>query len=394
MYIEVVGKKVDDFCNKKVILFGAGSCGRRALEEFEKIGVQIVGFCDNNPKLIGSKIDKYPVLGPQELNTYQDANIIITSTYEEEIKKQLDDLKLDNVYIAKIGVLKKTIAKKEFHNLILDTKESNDMIAKGLRSNQPFFIGRLGSVELECISHYLYFLQRKDGKNNLYPDNVKYIMNINAGFFPTNELYLDKFSRCYLDNIKTMDLIWSMWFSEYEDRIYQEYAPKVPVIEYDSTCLPIQLSHSWVQALEGKKVLVIHPFQKSIEQNYLKRDLIYPNGFLPEFQLTTIKAVQSIAGNQTSYDDWFSALDSMQKQMDQVDFDIVLIGAGAYGLPLAAYAKKMGKKAVHVGGILQLFFGIKGKAWDYMNIYNEHWTNPEPEETPSNFKKVEAGRYW
>ena len=41
------------------------------------------------------------------------------------------------------------------------------------------------------------------------------------------------------------------------------------------------------------------------------------------------------------------------------NFDIALIGCGAYGFPLAAFVKGIGKKAVHIGGPLQLFFGIK-----------------------------------
>ena len=50
----------------------------------------------------------------------------------------------------------------------------------------------------------------------------------------------------------------------------------------------------------------------------------------------------------------------MKSQMDQTDYDIALIGCGAYGFPLAAHAKRMGKQAIHMGGSLQLLFGIRG----------------------------------
>lgn len=53
--------------------------------------------------------------------------------------------------------------------------------------------------------------------------------------------------------------------------------------------------------------------------------------------------------------------------MDAVDYDIVLLGCGAYGFPLAAYAKRRGKQAIHMGGSLQLLFGIKGKRWEDQN---------------------------
>lgn len=49
----------------------------------------------------------------------------------------------------------------------------------------------------------------------------------------------------------------------------------------------------------------------------------------------------------------------MKDEIDKRDYDIALIGCGAYGFPLAAHIKRSGKKAVHLGGALQLLFGIK-----------------------------------
>ena len=80
--------------------------------------------------------------------------------------------------------------------------------------------------------------------------------------------------------------------------------------------------------------------------------------------------------------------------MKEIDFDIALIGAGAYGFPLGAYAKQLGKQALHIGGALQLYFGIRGAYYDQFGYHNEFWTRPLEEEKPKGFKKVEAGRYW
>jgi hypothetical protein len=76
-----------------------------------------------------------------------------------------------------------------------------------------------------------------------------------------------------------------------------------------------------------------------------------------------------------------------------------IIGAGAYGLPLAACAKKMGKISIHLGGATQLLFGIKGKRWEerseYANLINEYWTYASEEEKPPHGDKVDGtGPYW
>lgn len=391
MYIEIENSDIKEFQNQEVILFGAGSCGLRAVEEFEKVGAKIIGFCDNNRALAGTKLEGYTILTPEDINSYPEASVIITSTYDKEIKKQLEEMKISKNYLAKVGVLKSTIPFEEFRNEKLSKEEANKAIYQGLVGDKPYFVGRLGSVELECICHYQYLLNRKKEE---YPPNVKMIMNINAGFFPKEDSLLDRFSELYIRDLATMDLIWTMWFSRFEDRLYQDCIPNTPISAYDDTFLPIDLEQPWTAALEGKKVLVIHPFETSIQENYKNITQIYPSGLIPQFDLITLPAVQSIAGTKTKYNTWFDALEDMERKIDNIDFDIALIGAGAYGLPLAAYVKKIGKKAVHVGGALQLYFGIKGKAWNKLGIYNDNWTSPLASERPEGFKKVEAGRYW
>ncbi len=165
------------------------------------------------------------------------------------------------------------------------------------------------------------------------------------------------------------------------------------------TLEPYDFEHPWSKALEGKKVLVIHPFAKTIEMQYKKRELLFANkDVLPAFELITLKAVQTIAGEQADFETWFDALAYMERQIDAIDFDVAIIGCGAYGFPLAAYVKQIGKKGIHLGGATQFLFGIKGKRWEDIPemaaMMNEHWVRPLPEETPKQNKKVEGGCYW
>ena len=93
-------------------------------------------------------------------------------------------------------------------------------------------------------------------------------------------------------------------------------------------------------------------------------------------------------------------------------FDICILGCGAYGLPLAAFVKRLGKQAIHMGGATQLLFGIKGRRWiedyngywhyrpgidiniDYKPLFNDYWVFPGDSERPKDMKKVENGCYW
>lgn len=86
----------------------------------------------------------------------------------------------------------------------------------------------------------------------------------------------------------------------------------------------------------------------------------------------------------------------MTEEAVKQDFDVALIGCGAYGFQLASRIKKMGKVSIHMGGALQTLFGIKGSRWDkqYSSMYNNAWVYPSAAETPAGAEKVEGGCYW
>lgn len=95
----------------------------------------------------------------------------------------------------------------------------------------------------------------------------------------------------------------------------------------------------------------------------------------------------------------FTSLNLMKNKIDSLEFDISLVGCGAYGLPIGSYIKNHKKKsAIHLGGSLQILFGIIGNRWvsnqRIMRFFNEHWTRPIDSERIINFNTIEGGCYW
>jgi hypothetical protein len=225
-------------------------------------------------------------------------------------------------------------------------------------------------------------------------------MSNNAGFFPADDNSLDAFSGLYLDILRQADAL-AVWFNQYEDVICNTYCRDAELVHLD--CLaPYHFANPWSLRLAGRKVLVIHPFAESIQRQYAeKRRLLFADPeVLPEFELKTVKAVQSIAGSKVKFATWFDAYHHMCDEMASIDFDICLIGAGAYGLPLASFAKSLGKQAIHMGGVTQILFGIRGRRWEELYaettalLFNEHWVRPMQSETPASKDIVEEGCYW
>lgn len=213
-----------------------------------------------------------------------------------------------------------------------------------------------------------------------------------SGFFPGSVSKIEQFCELMLADMPEVNILGSWLVGE---QYFEKYLASAKKLELKSI-EPYFSIDPWTRALKGKRVLVVHPFTKTIASQYERREFLFDNkDFLPEFKLKTIKAVQSIAGEKTEFCTWFDALDYMKAEIDKEDYDICLIGCGAYGFPLAAHVKRRGKKAFHIGGSLQLLFGIKGKRWENeKRLGNEYWVFPRKDETPKAASTIEGGCYW
>lgn len=286
----------------------------------------------------------------------------------------------------------------------------NQLIYDRLLREEPLLVGRLGANEAAATANYLDLLQYEQlphtsdkvlfqlrGGLAEWQPGIRTALTRNAGVFPDTPTALAAFGVAYLKAISQIDILahWDVHRVEATITEHGSKPEKVPL-----RCLePYYFKAPWSAALQGKRVLVIHPYKDSILKQYEKRNLIFENqNILPAFDLQVLRAVQSIAGTPTPYASWHEALLAMQEQIQARDFDIALIGAGAYGLPLAAYIRKLGRKAVLMGGATQILFGIRGKRWDthplISTLYNQHWTRPAETERPANFSQIEGGCYW
>lgn len=289
---------------------------------------------------------------------------------------------------------------------VIIQKLIRDKILSGL----PLMVARFGSIELtslenaknirDHVSIWRYISWQ--GEPNYFRNSQAKALCNNAGFFPMpDEKMMMHFLSLYEEDMKEVDILGS-W--RYNEKYFSNELKSSLKVDRE-LMTPLLCEHPWTEALAGKRVLVVHPFATTIESQYKNWDKLFPGtNILPEFTLMTMKAVQSQAGEKTVFKDWFEALEFQKTEIDKYDYDICLLGCGAYGFPLAAHCKRQGKQAIHLGGVLQLLFGIKGRRWEtedtylkqyrYLDYYNEYWVRPSQEEVPTNAKNVENGCYW
>lgn len=317
-------------------------------------------------------------------------------------------------YILKsIRMISKKIHKYDWHDysrIEYMGQQANDFIRKSIiESKDGLLIAKFGTIELNsicCCKRRRAGLKKSDyidyfrGKGTLFPkDALEYLYN-NAGFFPKSLELQEKFTDLVLNDIKDIDILGS--YVDQETYLSSElmHCSKIDIYGY---CAPFAWVNPWTEVLKDKKVLIVHPFTESIKNQYKNREKLFNDTkVLPQFkELILIKAVQSIAGNgeKTGFKNWFDALEYMENEVDKHDYDIALIGCGAYGMSLAAHCKRKGKIAIHMASWIQMLFGIYGQRWlidqpEFAHLINEYWVRPLESEKPENVQKVENGAYW
>jgi len=275
----------------------------------------------------------------------------------------------------------------------VDREEGSAIIREKLKTDEPFMAARIGFNEMSMMKAYDFSRKEKF-------ENVMTNMCDVAGFFPKDYDLGYRFLTLMEDSLREVDLL-AVMNTPFEEYYVRRDTPKDSKVTSFSVMEFWELAESWTTALKGKKVLVVHPFEESIKRQYPKRKKLFgEKNYLPDFQLITYKAVQT-AGGETDerFANWFEALEFMEKEIAELDFDVAVLGCGAYGFPFSAFIKKMGKQVIHMGGVSQILFGIKGNRWikkgsTIAPFMNEEWIFPLPEETPSDVNRMEGGPYF
>lgn len=270
---------------------------------------------------------------------------------------------------------------------MLSPEQSHQIAINAILNKTPFSIGKLGANECNTIYRYIHNV-------------ISYVPELEtvAGVFPLTQETIDKFSRIYLDDLKEIDILLSWANGWGEDKVLNYINYSNQLTDSFKGIEPFFMENNWTNHLGGKKVLVISSHINSIEYQYPNLDKIWDRKlFKDKFELYLLKSPFQPQFEQY-HNNWFETLDWLKQSMKEIDFDILIIGAGAYSLPLIVEAKRLGKVGIHLGGAIQLLFGIKGKRWensfDFVSLHNEYWINPLKEDTPINNESVEGGCYW
>ena len=321
-----------------------------------------------------------------------------------KINRQLELKKLHFAYkyAKKRGIPYKTVTKKFLKQSIRTVPSLSDEIAGRIETGKPTLLARLGLTEGYIMGQYC---EKKLSNNREYDPNTISWFFSTSGFFADDyqnkEDAVDKYALMSLDGLQECDYLSATFPPKvYIPYFFKHYATKAtPTFSDFGPYFDKPIAETWVRALKGKKVLVINSFTDSIEYQYKRKELLAKSKdyVLPDFELLTYKTYVTQVGERPGeFKNFFQVLDKMLNDINKINFDVALIGAGAYGFPLSVEIKKMGKIALETCSRTPLFFGVYGERDVKQGIeeyMTEAWIRPM-EEPPKKYKDIEGGCYW
>lgn len=283
---------------------------------------------------------------------------------------------------------------------LIDTQKT---IAEMIHQGTPFYVGRPGGTESQgtefFVAHRLNSLEKN---RRPYPRWFTRYVQVGPGVVHFTQADLDTFCHEYLLATLEADILAFGRFapgvvglarhkSAIGGRVV-DYINVEPLIAVGEGATP------WTHALTGKRVLVVHPFEDSIRFQYAQKGQVSTIAeLLPDFTLDVLRPPVTFAG-EGSTEPWHVHFERLVREALLKHFDVAIIGAGSYGLPLARALRNAGKQAIHLGGTTQLLFGIRGRRWDtdpqYRDFCDDTWVRPLESERPKNASLVEGAVYW
>src|SRR5688572_3298263 len=155
-------------------------------------------------------------------------------------------------------------------------QSASDLIRAGLESKIPFAVSRFGYSELRTLLTYLHIQEKGSKFTKLFSfikgdkvepwwcENTTKIITHNAGLFPKQIDIIEKFCQMSLRDMQEIDVLGSWLGGE------SWIKPVMPNTKFMRFHDFYHFLHAdpWTTGLKDKRVLVVHPFAKSIESQY------------------------------------------------------------------------------------------------------------------------------
>lgn len=291
-----------------------------------------------------------------------------------------------------------------------DDPRASEQISS-LLSQGGKYIGRIGGVEFESValaktrSEVLrYSMRGAMAKTPLY-------RGLEAGFIPFDSYQIFRASQMagfFCDELFSLRAEWKN-FIEVQDTAYKE-ADQLMYAGLDAQLLLekgidrsfsyylktrlgekalidfrfVSLLRDFLSSMkfwaDGKKILVVSAFPKTVQKQFDNRHELYKLRNIADFEIQIASSPMTLSDYGVTFgrhkhpyartDRWSAELAMLKEKVLEMDFDVALLSCASYSNPLGTAIAKSGRSAIYLGGALNPLFNIFGARFDWKN-YDE-----------------------
>jgi len=280
------------------------------------------------------------------------------------------------------------------------------MIIEKMSDEGGYFLNRISGSDYNAVFDYYI------NNDKCYESHMENVSNYNGYFDKETDLVKRKIN--FLEYLKSLLIAYKNSSSimtacneikrnliEPQRNIFNKYiCRKKPLIDY----LYVESVYPFLEDFKifakEKKILVISPFSDTIQYQFKHKDYLINNYIYPDFILLTYDTPVTYNDkyDKLSFintDNWLEQSKLMTKEISEIDFDIALLSCASYSEYLGNFINlDMGKKAIYIGGIMNILFNIKGGRYTesqfYKNINNQEYAISAFEKTK--YENIKGGR--
>lgn len=270
--------------------------------------------------------------------------------------------------------------------------------------------GKTGYSEQHWL-HYPVFLAGTSDERQVraYEIAMRHHFERQAGVFPSDPQFAREFVARYAEDVRDLDCL-GLTGSAIEPAIIRHHALKCSFVRFvdmePERSTPCDDSRCYLQHFRGARLLLVAPFADFLCQRANREiyERVWSRIGKQWFHPASVAALEFPYGYEKATWDRFGTVlnlrDHIRARIDEVDFDVALIAAGALGIPLAAHIKRSGRLALSLGGHLQIVFGVLGERWRNReswrrSYFNESWVDVPEHYRPTGWQELtDGGAYW
>lgn len=284
-----------------------------------------------------------------------------------------------------------------YYIMALSYNDFHNILINNINSNNNYFLARIGGSDFNVVLDFfynLYFNKIDLIYNDEWFDKVVISVSNLNGYFDKNlsreerkhnfREYVYLMYDCYA-NSNSFSLSGSTIFETNNKNNHKlnfflnHVIPNKNLVSYGFIEEAYPFLNSFKIFAENKKILVISPFSYYVEEQFKNKDKLINNYEYPNFNLITYNTpiTYNTDDRNLNYmiqNCFTSQSKLMCSEINNIDFDIALLSCGSYAMPIGNYiSNKLNKKAIYIGGMLNVLFNIYGKRYDtsfFNNIVN------------------------